>query len=171
MIVCTPCRCSQWHKALCGTEYSSPLCFKMIKLFSQSKKILRPKWWYFVARLGLKFMLGSTALVWQTPLTLDDKYLVSNTILWMNSHRFTSPSVAPTLKGNPDEFLSNSCLLNQLFSVSSADTVSHTSIIRCTNLAIQSKQQKHNKKKDCPKGGQWHHGHSFWVGNEGQAWT
>lgn len=55
--------------------------------------------------------------------------------------------------------------------LSSAETVSNVSLTHGTNLAIQSKQQKHNKKKDCPEGGQRHHGHSFWVGNEGQAWT
>lgn len=40
-----------------------------------------------------------------------------------------------------------------------------------TYLAIQSKQEKHNKKENGPKGGQRHHGHGFWVGDEGQART
>lgn len=40
-----------------------------------------------------------------------------------------------------------------------------------THLAIQSKQEKHNKKENGPKRGQRHHGHSFGVCNEGQART
>lgn len=40
-----------------------------------------------------------------------------------------------------------------------------------TYLAIQSKQEKHNKKENGPKSGQRHHSHSFRVGNEGQAGT
>ena len=39
----------------------------------------------------------------------------------------------------------------------------------CTYLAIQSKQEKHNEKKDGPKCGQRHHRHGFRVGDEGQA--
>lgn len=41
----------------------------------------------------------------------------------------------------------------------------------CTYLAIQSKQEKHNEKKDGPKRGQRHHRHGFRVGDEGQART
>lgn len=40
-----------------------------------------------------------------------------------------------------------------------------------TNLAVKAQKQKHDEEKDGPEGWQRHHGHSFGVGNEGQART
>lgn len=40
-----------------------------------------------------------------------------------------------------------------------------------TNLTVEAKQQQHNEEKNCPECRNRHHGYSFGVGNERQAWT
>lgn len=40
-----------------------------------------------------------------------------------------------------------------------------------TDLAVEAQKQQHDKEEDGPEGWHRHHGHSFGVGNEGQART
>lgn len=40
-----------------------------------------------------------------------------------------------------------------------------------TYLAVEAQKQQHDKEQDGPECWQRHHGHSFRVGNEGQART
>lgn len=42
---------------------------------------------------------------------------------------------------------------------------------KCTDLAVEAQKQQHDEEEDGPEGWQRHHGHSFWVGDEGQART
>ena len=50
-------------------------------------------------------------------------------------------------------------------------TAWHRSHCENTDLAVEAQKQQHDKEEDGPEGWHRHHGHSFGVGDEGQART